>query len=86
MQANVERTVKSFINANQQIEIAETIGTWDKLWTAIGYLSSWNLSYPTVEIWRDGKTDLVAVYRCKEGNVKYVIGAVWHDDHYGFHS
>jgi hypothetical protein len=86
MKANVERTVKSFINPSQQIEIAEAIGTWDKLWEAIGYLSTWNQSYPTVELWRDGKTDMVAVYRDTDGNVKYVIGAVWHGDHYGFHS
>jgi hypothetical protein len=67
------------------IIIAESIGTWDKLWTAIGYLSSWNLSYPTVDIFKDGGDDLVAVYS-KDGDRVYTIGAVWHDDHYGFHS
>jgi len=84
--ASIERTVKSYINQSQMVDIAEAIGTWDKLWGAIGYLSTWNQSYPTVELWRDGKTDLVAVYRGDDGNVKYVIGAVWHDTHYGFHS
>jgi hypothetical protein len=68
------------------IQIAESIGTWDALWTAIGYLSTWNLSYPYVNIYRDGGADLVAVYLNDAGETKYAIGAVWHDDHYGYHS
>ena len=43
--------------------------------------------YPHVEIFRDrGDTDLVAVYKDASAVRGYVIGAVWHDDHYGFHS
>lgn len=57
-----------------------------KLYEAIGYLSSWNLNYPTVDIYTDGGFDLVAVYRKADGERGYVIGAVWHEDHYGFHS
>ena len=53
---------------------------------AIGRLSTWNMSFPTCNIYRDGDTDLYAVYSDSDGNTKYVIGAVWHDTHYGFHS
>ena len=79
------RQVNLNLTSEDMIIIAESIGTWDKLWTAIGYLSSWNLSYPTVDIFKDGGDDLVAVYS-KDGDRVYTIGAVWHDDHYGFHS
>ena len=80
-----DRNIELMLSSEDMIQIAETIGTWDKLWTAIGYLSTWNLSYPTVRIFRDGSTDLVAVY-LKDGDRMYTIGAVWHGDHYGFHS
>ena len=80
-----DRNIELMLSSEDMIQIAETIGTWDKLWTAIGYLSTWNLSYPTCRIFRDGDTDLVAVY-LKDGDRMYTIGAVWHGDHYGFHS
>ena len=79
------RTVELNLTSEDMITIAESIGTWDKLWEAIGYLSSWNLSYPTVNIFKDRDNDLVAVY-FKDGDRMYTIGAVWHGDHYGFHS
>ena len=79
------RTIELNLTSEDMITIAESIGTWDKLWEAIGYLSSWNLSYPTVNIFKDRDNDLVAVY-FKDGDRMYTIGAVWHGDHYGFHS
>lgn len=66
-----------------QMQAATDSNEWFR---AIGYLSTWNMTFPTVEISPDGETDLVAVYRDEDSNVRYVIGAVWHDDHYGFHS
>ncbi len=80
------RTIIINLTNEDMIEIAESIGTWDKLWTAIGYLSTWNLSYPTVNIHRDRGDDLYAIYVNNEGETGYVIGAVWHGEHYGFHS
>lgn len=80
------RTVEINLTSEDTIVIAEAIGTWDKLWEAIGYLSTWNLSYPKVAIYRDGGDDLVAVYFDAEGARKYVIGAVWNGTSYGFHS
>ena len=79
------RTVELNLTSEDMITIAESIGTWDKLWDAIGYLSTWNLSYPSVNIFKDRDNDLVAVY-FKDGDRMYTIGAVWHDDHYGYHS
>jgi len=80
------RNVELHLSSEDMTQIAESIGTCDKLWRAIGYLSSWNLSYPTVRIFRDGGDDLVAAYFKEDGERGYVIGAVWHGDHYGFHS
>ena len=71
---------------NDMTSIAESIGGWDKLWSAIGYLSTWNTSYPYVQIHRDHDTDLTAVYLDADQKCRYVIGAVWHGEHYGFHS
>lgn len=85
-----DRTVTINLTSEDMIQIAVVINTWDKLHEAIGYLSTWNMSYPNVVIYRDGTkagdADLVAVYSDAERNVKYVIGAVWHEDHYGYHS
>ena len=85
---SINRTIDLGLSSEDMIQIAESIGTWDKLWTAIGYLSSWNQSYPKVCIYRDRDNDLLAVYLNTEGETTYAIGAVWHGEHkvYGFHS
>ena len=80
------RTVELNLTSVDMITIADSIGTWDKLWEAIGYLSTWNLSYPVVNIFKDRDNDLVAVYRTQYGNKQYVIGAVWNGTDYGYHS
>lgn len=60
---------------------------------AIGYLSSWCPdSFPIVDIFRDTKTDLMAVYRKRpyeQGDLPgYVIGGIWDSgsQSYSFHS
>jgi len=70
---------------SEQIEEINAVAR-NKFFEAIGYLSTWNPSYPIVEIYREAGADLIAVYRDEKNERKYVIGAVWHDDHYGFHS
>lgn len=61
--------------------------TNELLWRqAIGYLSSWNMSYPKVTIYREGKKDMLAVYSDASGDRQYNIGAVWYNDRYNFHS
>lgn len=59
---------------------------WPEIFKAIGYLSTWGMDYPRVEIYQDGKSDLIATYFDNKGERRYTIGAIWHDGHYGFHS
>ena len=82
----MNRTMNLNLTNEDMIQVSEAIGSWDKLWEAIGYLSTWNMSHPRVDIYRDGGNDLVAVYLDGNEDRQYVIGAVWHDTHYGFHS
>lgn len=82
----MDRTINLGISQSELTKIAEAIGSWDKLWTAIGYLGTWNHEYPIAGIFKDSDTDLLCIYRDGNGRGQYVIGAVWHDDHYGFHS
>lgn len=84
----MSRTVELQITTGQMVEIAAQTNDWDKLWAAIGYLATWAAdNYPIVRIYRDGKDpDIAAVYLKADGELGYVIGAVWHDTHYGFHS
>ena len=47
---------------------------------AIGYLSTWNMKYPEVEIFQEvgHSKNLMAVYR--NGNSEYVIAAIWRSE------
>lgn len=59
---------------------------------ALGYLSSWNFTFPIVEVFIQHGCELTAVYRNKREDRApgYVIAAIWHDDdgggHFSFHS
>ena len=79
------RTTTILLDASEitSMKINTTPQEWN---AAIGYLSTWNLTFPSCTIRRDGDTDMVAVYTTEDNVVGYVIGAVWHEDHYGFHS
>ena len=80
------RDIKINIDPLDLAEMQDT--TRGELTDAVGYLSTWGFGrYADVTISREGDVDLVAVYRdAPDGDVRYVIGAVWHHDHYGFHS
>ena len=79
------RIVNILIDATAITEMK--VSTDPREWQeAIGYLSTWNLTFPKVSIRQDGETDMVAVYYTEKDEPGYVIGAVWHEDHYGFHS
>ena len=78
------RKVTIHIDATHQTKMKEVVGK-DKFFDALGYLSTWNMTHPSVDIYPDS-LDMVAVYKDEQGETKYVIGAVWHEDHYGFHS
>ena len=59
-------------------------------YAAIGYFSTWNMTFPTVDIYphdnTDSNTDLVAVYKRADGTVSYTLAAIWQETHYSFHS
>ena len=78
------RQVTLHMDAVQQTAIKDVVGY--KFYDALGYLGTWNMTYPSVDIYTDGDTDMVAVYKDETGTSGYVIGAVWHEDHYEFHS
>lgn len=80
-----DRTIKIHFPTN---EVAANIGgsNIDKLLTAIGYLSTWNTGYPTVDIYQEDETNMMAVYMDDANNRKYVLVAIWNGTDYGFHS
>jgi len=58
-----------------------------KLFYAIGYLSTWNPTFPKVLIYKDNKSpNLMAHYFKEDGDCGYTIGAVWNGEDYSFHS
>lgn len=85
------RTVQLDMNAVDMTELVQTTGT-EEFNKALGYLSQWNMTFPYVRIAIASTTEpeLVAMYyqdSDMEGRRPgYVIGAVWHGDHFGFHS
>ena len=85
------RTVEFGLEPETLTAIAEITGN-QELFQAIGYLSQWSLPLSRVRIIGgvyDGNPELVATYwrHSTEGEpIAYQIGAVWHGDHFGFHS
>lgn len=81
------RSVIIHLNAVELSNLRHHVGG-ENLFAAIGYLSTWNLTFPLVNIYGDGQTDLVAVYLNADGSRGYTIGAVFgsHCGKYGFHS
>jgi hypothetical protein len=79
------RTVEINITPEQYEQALDTVGR-EAFQNAIGYLTTWSLNHPRVVIYIEDECDLVAVYKDETNTTQYVIGAVWHDDHYGFHS
>lgn len=81
------RTVRLHLDADTQttMQLSTGIRAW---YEAIGYLSTWNTSYPSVDIYSEPgtDTDLVAMYKDEDGKAQYSIGAVWNGTAYGFHS
>jgi len=84
-----KRTTTSTINAVTLTEIAQITGG-EALYKAIGYLSTWNMTFPHLHLQGgiyDGAPEIIATYRREDGGpIGYQIGAIWHDDHFGFHS
>jgi hypothetical protein len=90
------RTVTLNLTTEDICTITARIGSMEKLYAAIGYLSTWSPEqYPYVTIswdrWCEESNDLIAVYLTADLNAPYdkrrhVMGANWRDDHYDFNS
>jgi len=84
-----QRTIDMFLDAVTTHQIREITGS-QRFYEALGYLTSWNMTYSYVRITGGtycGNPELIATYKDEaDGGVCYQIGAVWHDDHFGFHS
>lgn len=85
------RTVKLHLHQDQLTELMKFIDVKnDVINSVIGRLSKWGFeAYPFVDIYHDGDTDFVAVYRdSADSQPRFTIGAVWHkeDKEYGYHS
>ena len=81
----MSRTVEFLFDTQELTDLQEAT-SYAAVNGALGYLSQWCLRFPRVSIYIAGKDELVARYRKEDGSLGYVIGAVWHDDHFGFHS
>jgi len=78
-------------DADRWAQLNEQCGGDKPIRDALGYLSLWNWDgFPHVDIvlmGSKGEMELLATYRKEAGGeVGYAIGAVWHGDHFGFHS
>lgn len=82
---NPTREIRFHMPVEKMVEMQNTTD-YRKWCDAVGYLSTWNLTFPVVDIYADGETDMVANYSNRNGPRAFTIGAVWHEDHYGFHS
>ena len=81
-----ERTVTIFMDSETQTAMQHATNH-DEWFRALGRLCAWGRgTYPSVAIHADGETDMIAIYTDAEGNRGFTMGAVWHNDHYGFHS
>jgi hypothetical protein len=88
----MERNIELSIDADHHVEMVEITGN-KELFAAIGYLSQWNMNLKKVRICGgvyDGNPELIATYwrhdTTEPQPIAYQIGAVWHGDHFGFHS
>lgn len=87
----MERTITMNLEPDTMIAMAEIAGNAE-LFKAIGYLSQWNMNMGDVRLVGgvyDGNPEIIATYWRDYKNdqtIAYQIGAVWHGDHFGFHS
>lgn len=80
----MERNVNMNIDTDRLPDV-----TRGEMQRTVGYLATWGLSrFSEVSISNDGTNNLIAGYSNQEGEVGFVIGAVWreNDQEYTFHS
>lgn len=69
---------------------ADVPDAYAKVQQAIGYLAQWNMpGYEQVDIWvnlRDLELGARYYHTAADSERAYYIAAIWHGDHFGFHS
>lgn len=84
-----DRTIRLGMDADTIVNIAEITGNTE-FCRALGYFMQWGLDHTYLELIGgvyDGNPEIIATYRKEErGPITYQIGAIWHGDHFGFHS
>jgi len=89
-----DRTIELAIDADTLMALADASSNAE-LFKAIGYLSQWNMNMAKVRInacmyESCGNPEIIATYwrhnTTEPQTIAYQIGAVWHGDHFGFHS
>lgn len=84
------RTVKIKIDPDTYEAMSAHVGGYSKINDAIGYLATWAMASPRYAFCHIRYVDegeLMASYHPAEGEqARFVLAAIWHDDHWGFHS
>lgn len=61
----------------------------EEFYRAVGYLSTWNMTFPEVRLYYNARErEITASYYTEAGDLGYCIGAVFNSDtqKFGFHS
>jgi hypothetical protein len=90
LEACLRRQMEESETTHAQFKRLGRINPRNEYYAALGYLSTWNMTHAVVNIYPESQgadnTDFIAVYKRADGTLAYTIAAIWHDDHYGFHS
>lgn len=74
----------------RQYKKLDRVDAVNEAYAAMSYLGTWSMGVgdkrTTTEIFISDKTDFNAIYRHADGSFAGTLHAVWHGDHYGFHS
>lgn len=80
------RTTHFSFNAEELSSLKQNTDAREVL-KVLGYLSTWNLTFPTCRIYiDDDRTSLTATYHNDRDHLEYVIGAVWGGECFTTHS
>ena len=82
------RIIQHYGDSVTQSSIREHVGPVE-FYRAVGYLSTWNMSYPHVKLYYNVRElEITARYYDVTGALRYCIGAVFNDTtkQFGFHS
>lgn len=82
------RKIDYLFSGEEFVQLSEDTNYQESL-TALGYLSTWNMSIPFVEIYINIRhSEITATYRKLDSTLAYQIGAIWRDDDkaFSFHS